>query len=252
MVTANSSSKQKSLLPVTNSPTIPTATITPIAASGNQGGSMWPSFDTASRAFDIANFAFIASLVVGVVATVTLVWMGNVKEAYLRRDVASTNERAAKLEKEAATLKLELVRTSRQVGPRMLDWETFEKRLSGKPRARVEILYDRDAPDGQIFATFIGNALERAGWPVDHPQPIPQTTKDASPLLPKNFAVGGQSWGVTVVTPLGERSALDSPDKPAGVLARALLASVPDGALTFGANKDVTPGTVRIVIGPKA
>jgi hypothetical protein len=37
----------------------------------------------------------IAGLVVGVVATVLIVWMGNVNEAYLKTDLSCANERAA-------------------------------------------------------------------------------------------------------------------------------------------------------------
>lgn len=55
---------------------------------------MWPSFETATRLYDIANFFLIGTLVVGVVATALVVWMGNVKEEYLRRDLAETNARA--------------------------------------------------------------------------------------------------------------------------------------------------------------
>lgn len=77
-----------------------------IADSESQGRvarkRMWPSFETATRLQDIANFFLIGALVVGVVATALVVWMGNVKEEYLRRDLAETNARAEEAKADAS------------------------------------------------------------------------------------------------------------------------------------------------------
>ncbi len=69
---------------------------------------MLPSESVASRIYDIANVGLIVSLMLGVASTVLVVWMGNVKEEYLRRALSATTERAAiateragKAEKEA-------------------------------------------------------------------------------------------------------------------------------------------------------
>ena len=56
---------------------------------------MWPSEDLASRLYDLANWGLVIGLVIGVVSTAVVVWMGNVKEAYLRRQVATLNQSAA-------------------------------------------------------------------------------------------------------------------------------------------------------------
>jgi sterol desaturase/sphingolipid hydroxylase (fatty acid hydroxylase superfamily) len=40
----------------------------------------WPSLDWASWIFDRASFVLVGSLVIGVAATVAIVWMGIVKE----------------------------------------------------------------------------------------------------------------------------------------------------------------------------
>src|ERR1035441_8282950 len=81
---------------------MPETSTTPIAESGNQGGiRMWPSETWAGRLFDIANWGLIVGLVVGVISTVFLVWMGNVKETYLRRELGATGERAAEAQKTA-------------------------------------------------------------------------------------------------------------------------------------------------------
>jgi hypothetical protein len=64
---------------------------------------MWPSEATATWLFDFANFGLIGGLVIGAISTVLVVWMGNVKEAYLKKDMAETIERAAKANESAAT-----------------------------------------------------------------------------------------------------------------------------------------------------
>src|SRR5512138_2000325 len=54
---------------------------------------MWPSQATAARVYDLANVALIIAVVIGVVATLLVLWMGNVKEGYLRRDLGEANSR---------------------------------------------------------------------------------------------------------------------------------------------------------------
>jgi hypothetical protein len=82
---------------------------------------MW-SREAASAVFDAANIAFVLSLVIGVVAVVLIVWTGNAKDEYLKRDLSSSitrgaqaqqlaaeaNARAAELERDAAQLRLDL------------------------------------------------------------------------------------------------------------------------------------------------
>ena len=63
---------------------------------------MWPSRETASFVYDAANWGLILGLIIGVVATIFIIWMGNVKEGYLKRDIAESNERASKANAEAA------------------------------------------------------------------------------------------------------------------------------------------------------
>ena len=78
-----------------------------IAEIGNQRGiSMWPSLKLVTLLFDIANGGLILGLVIGVAATVILVWSGNKKEAYLNRELSESRERTADLEKQSDSLKL--------------------------------------------------------------------------------------------------------------------------------------------------
>jgi len=77
-----------------------------IAVTGSQVGmGLWPSLDTASSIADKANVALIGSLVVGVVSTVLIVWMGNVKESHWELDRTASAERIAQLNNETARLR---------------------------------------------------------------------------------------------------------------------------------------------------
>ncbi len=49
---------------------------------------MWPSFETAVWLYNAANIFLIGALAIAVIATALVVWMGNVKEEQLRRDLA--------------------------------------------------------------------------------------------------------------------------------------------------------------------
>ena len=59
---------------------------------------MWPSEEVASKIYSLANWGIIAGLVLGIVSTVMLVWMGNVKEWYLKKELSDTKERTAGIE----------------------------------------------------------------------------------------------------------------------------------------------------------
>jgi hypothetical protein len=73
---------------------------------------MWPSAETASSLYDLANIGLIIGLVVGVVSTVLLVWMGNVKEGYLNRALADSRERTASLEKQSGESKAAIAKAN--------------------------------------------------------------------------------------------------------------------------------------------
>jgi hypothetical protein len=64
---------------------------------------MWPSPEAASRLYNYANYGLIFALILGVIATGLIVWMGKVKEEYLQRDFAGANERAESAKAIAAT-----------------------------------------------------------------------------------------------------------------------------------------------------
>jgi hypothetical protein len=61
-------------------------------------GGLMP-FETASFLNDLSNWALLAALVLGVIATAGVVYTSNIKERYFKHDLASTSERAAELER---------------------------------------------------------------------------------------------------------------------------------------------------------
>ena len=127
---------------------------------------MWPTLETAVRVQDIANFLLIASLVVGVICTFLVVWMGNVKEEYLRLDISGANERAAIAIKEAAESKLEQERLRAKLAWRRLNVEQHEKLVSLlKPYAGLEVWIGtvKNDPESNLFWKEIVKALNEAG-----------------------------------------------------------------------------------------
>lgn len=157
-----------------------------IADSESQGRivrkPMWPSFETAVRLYDAANIFLICALAIGVIATVLVVWMGNVKEEYLRRDLADTNARAeeakaassganaraAELEKEAANARLETERIKEAVAWRVMPPESASelgKVLAAKPGS-VNLRYMDGDPEALFLAIQISQILSKAHWKV--------------------------------------------------------------------------------------
>lgn len=143
---------------------------------------MWPSFETAIWLYKAANIFLITALAIGVIATALVVWMGNVKEEYLRRDLAYTNARAeeakatssaanaraAELEKEAANARLETERIKEAVSWRVIPPESaseLEKVLSAKPGS-VNLRYMDGDPEALFLAIQYSKILSKANWKV--------------------------------------------------------------------------------------
>ena len=218
---------------------------------------MWPSETTAIRIYNIANFVFIASLGVGLISTVLVIWMGNVKETYLKKDLALTNERAATLENSAAQAKLELEHIKKKVGPRQLNREAFLKALENQPKLPIQILYLRDDPDSFEFAQQIEGVLKEAKWEVQSRNPIPTPSTPRSE--PTTMSVGGQPTGVTVSAHslseeeinAGMNRTLGKPWKktPWTVLVFAFEQSM--GESKASSHDSVPAGVLRVVVGPR-
>lgn len=143
---------------------------------------MWPSFETAVWLYKTANMFLIAALAIGVIATALVVWMGNAKEGYLRRDLADTNARAeearatsseanaraAELETEAANARLETERIKEAVAWRVIPAgraAELAKALSAKPGS-VNLRYMDGDPEALFLAEQYSRILSKANWAV--------------------------------------------------------------------------------------
>jgi hypothetical protein len=163
---------------------------TPSPGNGNQGvkGMPWPSLETASRVSDIANFIFVASLVAGVMSTVGIVWMANVKEAHwdalrkesdreiaqlnketaiARSQIAEADAKAAEANEKAETERLARVKIEQRLADRALTDEQLSqisnkiKKFSGQ---EYGITTYWDLKECMAISNRIAVGLERGGW----------------------------------------------------------------------------------------
>lgn len=118
-------------------------------------------------------------------------------------EVAILQKEMAEARAKQAAAELMLTRLKKQQEPRTLNKEAFLHALKGRPRARVEILYEDDF-EAFRFASQIhevlgsGNEGDNAGWEVAAPRPIsPENTLPSfaanpdAPLIMRAGAQGG-------------------------------------------------------------
>lgn len=145
---------------------------------------MWPSFETAVWLYDKANIFLIGALVVGAIATVLVVWMGNVKEEYLRRDLADTNARAEEAKAQAAEAnekaeseRLARVKIEEKLKPRRLTPEQQSSitkhmlawaKLPGTEIAQsIAVFATSTTFESSRLADQIAASLASAGWNIN-------------------------------------------------------------------------------------
>jgi hypothetical protein len=134
---------------------------------------MWPSEDWASKLYDLANWFLIGALIVGAVSTVLLVWMGNIKEAYLRVALAGATEKAASAIERAETankaaederlarLKLEAVIQPRDMSAdEQKELKSAMRKFAGRLVSVRSYALDTE---GSRLATIILSALHASG-----------------------------------------------------------------------------------------
>jgi len=106
--------------------------------SGNQGEiKMWPSINVAVGLYDLGNIGLIIGLVIGVISTVLVVWMGNIKEEYLNRELAVSRERTASLEKQSTESQAEIAKANAAAAQSLASAKQAEANLAGA-NARAE------------------------------------------------------------------------------------------------------------------
>ena len=149
----------------------PDTKITAIVPNGSQRGiRMWPSEATAALIYDIANIVLIVGLVIGAVATVLIVWMGNVKEGYLKREVASAHERAAELNQKAEAERLARVKIEERLAPRHItqaQQEIIAAKLSEFKNHRVAFGVKPSTDESEWFMRWLAAPFSMAGWKVE-------------------------------------------------------------------------------------
>jgi hypothetical protein len=130
---------------------------------------MWPSEADAARAYDIANIVLVVVLTIGAGATAVLVWMGNVKESYLKVFLAQSSERTAELEQTAEHERLERIKIEERIAPRRIDSEqqlALMSTLSAFSGHNALMFFSTDI-EPTTFARALANVLKAAGWTVE-------------------------------------------------------------------------------------
>jgi hypothetical protein len=234
-----------------------------MADSGNHGGmKMWPSEEFASRLYDWANVGLIGSLAVGVVSTALLVWMGNVKESYLKTDLGQTKEKAERLENSNLTLRgqvaglerdaadaktrqaeaeIQLAKVLKKQEPRWIPTGKFVAAFGKAHPGRAFVQYQSGNPEIAMFASgSITPALVASGWHLEkgNPQPIPSAAPQG--------IVAAMSEVFLYTKSKGNPS---DPLSPVGGLNKAFTEC--GFRPTILSNDGLPVDTVLIVIGPK-
>lgn len=245
-----------------------------IADSGTQGGKrVWPSLETASLVADWANIVFIASLAIGVVATILIVWMANVKESHWDRERERANQHAGELANETARLSMEAERAKASIAaadaraaeasvvasraqlaleqfraPRVLTQEQMQALVTScRPFAGIPFDFAvNPTPEPQALMGQISEALRAAGWiwvarENTHGLAITSTGNPQSGINISFVGLGVEldvsknaEWGAAVV-------ALTRPIAMAGIAVRVNIAN----------DDSAPPNAVHIFIGVK-
>jgi hypothetical protein len=132
---------------------------------------MWPSEEWASKLYDWANFFLIAALVVGAASTALVVWMGNIKEEYSKRELANANGRAAEAIQKAEEEHLARVRIEEKLAGWKLD-APAQARIIEKLKRYAKTPFDLGAnPAEGVFMETMDGILGAAGWTRQIPRP---------------------------------------------------------------------------------
>lgn len=138
---------------------------------------MWPSLSAANQIANLANVALVLSLVVGVVATITIVWMGGVKERYWDKDRQESSERVASLVTQGDQLRKDTAEANARAAEAQLALEKFRAGRTLTPEQRAKITEEMRPFAGTpvVFGVFqdpepialldqLSDALTLAGW----------------------------------------------------------------------------------------
>jgi len=138
---------------------------------------MWPSLQTADWLFSASNIALIFGLALTALATIGAIWMANVREQYLKRELSKANERIASLQKDTVELGAKTAEANARAAEATLELARLKapRTLNADQQARmVEKLKQYTGreysfnvfPDPEPIALMrtIDNLLKTAGW----------------------------------------------------------------------------------------
>lgn len=165
------------------SPTTPVMMIPAMTEIANHADTPWPSLQTASWLFDKASWVLAASLLIGAICTVLIVWMGTVKEHHwdLAREIAGNKignleVRAAELNRQAEADRLARMQIEERIKPRVLSeaqQSLISQRMtewallpSGSKQSVAVFAYPMNLDNGRL-ADQIASALAKAGWNIN-------------------------------------------------------------------------------------
>ena len=178
---------------------------------------------------DRANIGIIIAAVLGVVSTGLAIWTGNVKESYLKRDIANTNA-VAEGEK-LARLKLEKEMAWRSLPEENANMALAMELFTGQS---FTILTYQDDPEAINLTNNLLNILVTSGWQFEKP---------------KGFLAFNLEIGVRIETPPNKWEAF-------GQAARALSMALNDAGISASAGvreglETDSPNTITIRVGKK-
>lgn len=126
------------------------------------------TFETASQLYNIANLLLILALAVGVAATILIVWMGNVKETYLREDLAAAATYASEADARAAEARLETEQIKAELAWRTITPELEDNLLTALSpyQGVITIKHVSNDPEAVALAVEFANLFVKAKWHV--------------------------------------------------------------------------------------
>jgi hypothetical protein len=172
--------------------------------------------------------------------------------------IAEANERAAKLENEAeqARLELEKIRLTRFD---RFNRNEFRNRIRGKPKIRVELLFQKDDVDSYILAMAVKGCLDAEDWNTIGPRPIREEDVSFSEInkdAPLSVRAGVNMGGLSYVVKQLRR--YDDQNEPVNVLMSAFTAGKrglgdTQTSTVFGGMSDpsLPEDLVKLIIGPR-
>jgi len=180
------------------------------------------------------------------------------KAADANKIAAETRERAAKLEKEAAEARLELEKI-RMTRFDRFNRDEFRNRIRGKPKIRVELLFQKDDVDSYMLAMAVKGCLNAEDWSTIGPRPIreedvsfSEINKDAPLSVRAGVNMGGLSYVVK------QLPRYDDQNEPVNVLMSAFTAGKrglgdSQTSTVFGGLSDpaLPEDLVKLIIGPR-